>query len=194
MDGNVDLTLESGETCAILVTDKDVECDVRMETESETVLSSFVFRRTNAFTVGEKDLSTVDICEEEKPITLGPWESTVGAEFSGSGVYKTAFDRPDTDAVLDLGDVKYTCEVFVNGKSLGIKVMPPYRYDLPSDVLEDSNVLEIRVSNTPANQYQFTDSFDKWGKWQLTPYHERQLLFDRDVLDSGLYGPVKILH
>jgi hypothetical protein len=72
--------------------------------------------------------------------------------------------------------------------------MPPYRYDLPSDVLEDSNVLEIRVSNTPSNQYQFTDSFDKWGKWQLTPYHERQLLFDRDVLESGLYGPVKILH
>ena len=193
-DGKVGLTLESGETCAVLVTDKDIECDVRRETESETVLSSFVFRRTNAFTVGEKDLSTVDICEEEKPITLGPWESTVGIEFSGSGVYKTAFDRPDTDAVLDLGDVKYTCEVFVNGVSLGIKVMPPYRYDLPSDVLEDSNVLEIRVSNTPANQYQFTISFEKWGKWQLTPYHDRQLIFDRDVLDSGLYGPVKILH
>lgn len=27
-----------------------------------------------------------------------------------------------------------------------------------------------------------------------TPYHERQLLFDRDTLDSGLYGPVKIFY
>jgi hypothetical protein len=70
--------------------------------------------------------------------------------------------------------------------------MPPYRYELPEDLIKDENKLEIRVTNTPGNQYQFTKSFDKWGKWQLTPYHERQLLFDRDTLDSGLFGPVRM--
>ena len=95
--------------------------------------------------------------------------------------------------MLDLGEVKYTCEVFINGNSLGVKVMPPYRYEIPTELLADDNKLEIRVSNTPGNQMQFTKSFENFGKWQLTNYHERQLVFDRDNLDSGLYGPVKIL-
>jgi hypothetical protein len=116
----------------------------------------------------------------------------VGIEFSGSGIYETSFKKPKSPAVLDLGDVRYTCEVFINGKSLGVKIMPPYRYELPEDLIKDENKLEIRVTNTPGNQYQFTKSFDKWGKWQLTPYHERQLLFDRDTLDSGLFGPVRM--
>ena len=71
--------------------------------------------------------------------------------------------------------------------------MKPYRYELPEELLREDNKLEIRVTNTPGNQYQFTKVFDKWGKWQMTPYAERQMLFDRDTLDSGLYGPVKLL-
>ena len=65
-----------------------------------------------------------------------------------------------------------------------------YRYLLPASLLQDVNSLEIRVSNTPGNQHQFTNSFRKWGSWQLTPYHDIQKLFDIETLDSGLYGPV----
>ena len=142
--------------------------------------------------IGEKELETHDIEEEARPIVLGCWADRVGIAFSGSGIYETGFRRTKSGAVLDLGDVRHTCEVFLNGKSLGVKVMSPYRYELPDELLSEDNKLEIRVSNTPGNQYQYTKSFDKWGKWQLTAYHERQLLFDRDTLYSGLYGPVRI--
>ena len=192
-DGAVSVTLESGETGAVLLTAETMECDVYAEFTNSQELSDFTFRRTNSFVIGEKELETHDVKEEARPIKLGCWADRVGIEFSGSGIYQTEFQRPKPGAVLDLGDVRYTCEAFVNGKSLGVKVMPPYRYELPDELLLDTNTLEIRVSNTPGNQYQFTKSFDKWGSWQLSPYHERELLFDRDTLASGLFGPVKIL-
>ena len=189
------VTVPSGDTVAILLTNEDIECDKLPIAPTDFIeLSEFAFRRTNSFIIGEKDLETHDIVEKAKPMSLGCWAERVGIEFSGSGVYETSFKRPQSPAVLDLGDVRYTTEVFINGKSLGVKVMPPYRYALSEELLCDINKLEIRISNTPANQYQFTKSFDKWGKWQLTPFHERQLLFDRDTLDSGLYGPVRLYY
>ena len=194
-DGAISVTLEMGDTCAVLLTEEAIECEkVPTLPKNSTELCGFSFRRTNSFIIGDKDLETYDIEEKAEPIGLGCWAERVGVEFSGSGIYETTFKSPSAPAVLDLGEVRYTCEAFINGRSLGVKVMPPYRYEIPEDVLSDDNKLEIRVTNTPGNQYQYTKSFDKWGKWQLTPYHERQLLFDRDTLDSGLYGPVKIFY
>ena len=191
-DGVLDLTLGSGETAVILLSSEELECESVTDTRSAIVLDSFTFRRTNSFVIEELDLCSYDIDEAAEPIELGPWAERVGIEFSGSGIYETSFKMPSGNAVLDLGDVRYTCEVFVNGESLGTRVMPPYRYELPSELLREENKLEIRVSNTPGNQMQFTKAFDKYGEWQLTSYHKRQLIFDRDTLESGLFGPVKI--
>ena len=193
LDGAAGVELQSGEMCAILVTDEDIKCEECLAPTNSIELSDFSFRRTNSFVIGERELESHNIEEKAEPIKLGCWADRVGIEFSGSGIYETRFARPSNSAVLDLGEVRYTCEVFLNGSSLGVKVMPPYRYELPDGLLREDNLLEIRVSNTPGNQYQFSKSLDKWGSWQMTPYHERQLLFDRDTLDSGLYGPVKIL-
>ncbi|MBR2343757.1 MAG: hypothetical protein IKA64_05840 [Clostridia bacterium] len=192
-DGAATLTLLSGDTVGVLFTCDTVECDTPRERDNSVELTGFTFRRTNSFIVGEKELESRDIEETAEPISLGPWADRVGIEFSGSGIYETSFERPAAGAVLDLGEVLYTAEVFLNGKSLGVRVMPPYTFELPSELLLDRNKLEIRVSNTPANQMQFTKSLDKWAPWQMTPYHERQLVFDRDSLESGLFGPVRIL-
>ena len=95
---------------------------------------------------------------------------------------------------MDLGEVKYTCEVTLNGHPLGVKVMPPYRYDLPAGLMKEQNQLSIRVSNTAGNEYLHTRTFDKWAPWQLSTYHQKQLEFCKDTLDSGLYGPVRLLY
>ncbi len=93
---------------------------------------------------------------------------------------------------LDLGEVRYTCEAFVNGNSLGVQVMAPYRFLLCKADLQEDNLLEIRVTNTAANAYQYTKSFEKWQPWQLGPYWNRQQIFREDYLSGGLIGPVKI--
>ena len=71
--------------------------------------------------------------------------------------------------------------------------MPPYRVSVPAGLLREENVLEITVTNTPANQFVHTDFFDKWETWQLSTYYEREKKMAKDSAFGGLYGPVKLL-
>ncbi|MCL5674678.1 MAG: hypothetical protein M1501_02890 [Candidatus Omnitrophica bacterium] len=70
---------------------------------------------------------------------------------------------------LDLGEVFNAAEVFVNGKSLGRRILPPWKYKLPELTKKGTFNLEIRIINTPQNLY---------GKKRVK---------------SGLLGPVRFL-
>lgn len=194
--GKVKLTLESGEMAVLFSTEEVLDAKECMDYAEECCsLEDFKFRRSNRFVIGEKTYESMEVQEESKETTLGDWSHYIGKEFSGTGIYETEFQLSDCDEdlCLDLGEVHYTCEAFLNGKSLGVKVMKPYKYELPKELLQNKNVLEVRVSNTPANEYSYTKSFDKWAKWQLSPYWEKEKLFQKDSISGGLYGPVKIL-
>ena len=158
--------------------------------------NEFSFRKSNQFLIGDMNFISKDIQEEEQVVELGDWVNIVGKEFSGSGIYRTLFKKPENSGtlLLDLGKVHYSCEVFVNGKSLGILPMSPYRCEIPESIVQEDNVLEIRVSNTPANEYESTTSFDKWQIWQLTTYHNTQKLYHADSISGGLIGPVKLYY
>ncbi len=162
----------------------------------EIALQDFTFRRSKRFVIGDMEFESHILEENEVPAVLGDWSQYTGIDFSGSGIYKTRFSLPEKASKirLDLGKVCCSCEVFVNGKSVGVKAMTPYVVEIPGDLLEEDNLLEIRVSNTGANEYLYTDSFDKWQPWQLTGYRDMEKVFHADSLASGLYGPVKILY
>lgn len=192
-NGVVKFRMQAGETVALLYTEEKGET---LCVEQEKFLDGiYTFRKTKQFVFGEMTYSYDAVQDEEKSVALGDWREIVGESFSGSGVYKTTFKKPENTKetlVLDLGKVSHSCEVFLNGKSLGVRVFTPYRYEIPSVLLQDENILEIRVSNTPANELQYTKSFDKWAKWQLSPYYDNAIEFDKDCLDGGLFGPVKL--
>lgn len=188
--GECTLELQSGETSAIYLTESSLDAENEASYKSETRLDNFKIRRTNSFVIGEMNFENYDIEEDSVPVKLGDWSEIVGCDFSGSCVYSTSFLGVNNDAILELGDVKYDAEVILNGKSLGVKIMKPYRFEIPKELMRAENTLEIRVTNTPGNQYHYTKSFDKWQPWQLTPYVEKENIFDNDTLASGLYGPV----
>ena len=110
------------------------------------------------------EFETHTLNEDEKPTVLGDWCEYTGKEFSGSGIYKTTFTLPQkvSKIRLDLGKVCCSCEVFINGKSLGIIALDPYVLEIPGELLKEENTLKIRVTNSAANEYLFTNSFDKW--------------------------------
>ena len=192
-DGSVTVALESGECSALYLTEEILSVSDEICGEHHVTLDGpFTFRRTERFVIGDlyPEYSLID--EAPIPATLGEWSSMTGREFSGSGIYETHFTHTGGNAILDLGDVRHTCEVFLNGRSLGVRVMKPYRYEIPSEWLCEDNLLRIRVSNTPGNQHQYTKSFDKYKTWQLSVYKKAQDTFDRDTLDSGLFGPIQI--
>ena len=68
-----------------------------------------------------------------------------------------------------------TAEVRVNGQAAGVRVAPPWTFDISSLVRAGSNRIEVLVYNTASNHYlTVPTSYNK-------PTH------------SGLLGPVRIL-
>lgn len=59
--------------------------------------------------------------------------------------------------LLEVTDAKEGMEVFVNGKSAGIQIVPPYRYDLTGLAEAGENKLVIEVATTLERQcYEMT--------------------------------------
>jgi len=70
--------------------------------------------------------------------------------------------------------VSATAEVFVNGKSVGVRVASPWIFDLTDAVQSGTNTIEVLVYNTLSNHYQTIPS-----SYRGDPV-------------SGLLGPVRL--
>lgn len=165
---------------------------------------TFTFRRVRAFRIDPDGLHDESIDEPFAPIALGDWRSVVGDGFSGDGVYRFAFDAVPGKAIrLDCGDVRYACRCTLNGRPVGERSGAPFRFDLPAEQVQTHNVVELTVSNTAANAYATTRVFDAYripqpGDWtavtsgspSVGPYHAKTLVFERDSLPGGWFGPL----
>ncbi|MEA4823286.1 MAG: glycosyl hydrolase [Clostridiaceae bacterium] len=152
------------------------------------------FRRLRGVTLTPDGIDSAGIEEPYQRVPLGDWRDTAGAYFSGDAEYLFEFDAPadeDADYTLDLGDVRFSCEVTLNDTPVGKAVFTPFTFRLPK--LQPRNILTVRVSNTMANAYAGCD-FTQWHPaWTLGPYHAIERDFERESLASGLFGPVRIL-
>ncbi len=69
--------------------------------------------------------------------------------FSGFIAYETEADYPGAGrTVLEIRDAGEDVEVFVNGVSAGIQVLPPFRYDISGLLQKGRNTLRIEVATT----------------------------------------------
>ena len=75
------------------------------------------------------------------------------ADSCGESVYTTRFslEKTATKYVLDLGDVYYTAEVYINGKAVGKRSWKPFRFDITDYVQSGENAIEIRVKASDYN-------------------------------------------
>ncbi len=100
-------------------------------------------------------------------VTAGKWQLSNGnmdwtrlgsaelTEIMATGRYRTTFDIPTRSKeriVLDLGDVRETAKVTVNGREAATLFAVPYRIDITPYVHEGSNTLDVEVCNLPANR------------------------------------------
>jgi hypothetical protein len=70
-------------------------------------------------------------------------------EFSGTIRYETAFEVGNLErATLNIEEAYEGVEVWVNSNYAGMKVAPPYRFDISNHLVNGSNDLRIEVTNT----------------------------------------------
>ncbi len=196
-NGVLEIALAIGETAVILLTDETLKGENKKEfREKFDISNEFLFRKETELICNENGFENIKHSDEATPITLGDWSYLIGEAYSGSGVYETTFALPDEkvgkEGEIDLGDVHFMAQVYLNDQPLGTALMPPYRLKIPAGVLVEKNKLKMVVANTSANWYVHNDYFDKWKTEELSPYFEAELDFAKDIVSGGLYGPVTL--
>ena len=127
--------------------------------------------------------------------------------FSGTASYKTTFEKPGfkaTDYMLDLGKVCESADVYLNGEKLATLIGPEFQLTIDDGKLQDTNNLEVQVTNLMANRII---DMDKKGIDYKKFYNVNFAARDRKDMDdnglfnaknwkpleSGLIGPVKLI-
>ena len=124
-------------------------------------------------------------------------------ELAGTGVYETTFDiaRRDTTATmrLELGDVRESARVFLNGVPLGVAWCAPFAIDFSGELLaEGKNTLRIEVTNLPANRIAAYDrrkvAWRKFKEINVVDINYKKTTYDGwQPVPSGLKGRVRLL-
>ncbi|MBQ7596223.1 MAG: beta galactosidase jelly roll domain-containing protein, partial [Clostridia bacterium] len=197
-EGILDLSLAVGETAVILLTSETLDAEsIKDFCGCIDIDGTFLMRKDKELICDKNGFDTKNHTGKFIPVRLGDWSYLIGEAYSGSCVYKTEFTLTDEntgkEVMLDLGDVHFAAEVYLNGKNLGAALMPPYRVRIPAGILNKENELKIVVTNTSANWYTSTDYFDKWNISELSPYFEDEKALAKKSVSGGLYGPVKLL-
>ncbi|MFM7320026.1 MAG: glycosyl hydrolase [Armatimonadota bacterium] len=117
-------------------------------------------------------------------------------DFAGTARYQTRVELPAEGQrwTLDLGDVRHSVRVCVNGAVVGTRIAPPWRIPLPP--IPGRHVeLELEVTNLDANGLAALDRRGvDWKPFFLVGADYKPFDASRwDPLPSGLIGPVRML-
>ena len=139
--------------------------------------------------------------KDSEMANLKSWTS-LGDEaeaFSGTAVYQVNFDKPNTKAdnwQLNLGDVRESAKVWINGNYIGEAWSNPFQVKT-GNLKDKNNTLTIEVTNLAANRIRAKEL--RGEEWKI--FHEINMVnkdyerFDAtkwDAMPSGLLGPVTI--
>jgi|WetSurMetagenome_2_1015567.scaffolds.fasta_scaffold01872_6 hypothetical protein len=113
-------------------------------------------------------------------INTGDWSKIDGLRaYSGGAWYRKTININSGDLKnkleIDLGDLVSSAELFINGRSAGVKLSPPWKFDITEFARQGENRIEVLIYNTLANNYTSIP----------TRY--------RGEIKSGLIGPVTLL-
>jgi hypothetical protein len=121
--------------------------------------------------------------------------------FAGTARYTLDFnasDKAPDDYLLDLGDVRESARVSINGQPVGTLWSLPFQVRVGSFIKPGMNKLEIEVTNLAANRIRDLDARKvEWKKFHEINYvNVHYQPFDAsqwEMADSGLLGPVKLI-
>lgn len=144
------------------------------------------------------------ISTEFKMDSLKSWTQipdSMAQYFDGYGEYSNNFSVPAKNigqkAKIELGDVRETAEVWINGQRLGTAWCLPFEIDIPEGILKEENEIKIKVRNLSANHIRYMDQQKvPWKKfYDINMVDIEYKPFDASgwrAVSSGLLGPITI--
>lgn len=194
------LQLASGESAIIKTFNTDIQAKewsywTKTNDQFELTEWSFSFLETAPQTTNEP-LSLTSL------ISWTEFKQPNASTLMGTGLYthKLKVDKPipdDAEWVLDLGDVRESARVRINNQEVTTLWAVPFRCPIARYLKPGENILEVEVTNLPANRIAEMDRQQiPWRKfkdinivglnYQKTGYAHWQ------PMPSGLLGPVKV--
>ena len=195
--GKVHIALRSGESRILQTSTQPVQCvTTKLQQASELSLDGpWTLRFTEEAPRVEGTFTL------EKPQT---WEtlSDSAAVTMGTGVYTTTFKLTKQQArkqwLIDLGDVRESARVYLNGQFLGCAWAVPFVLDCRDALKKGKNELRIEVTNLPANRIKDLDRKGyKWRKFNeinvVDINYKRTTYEGWEPVKSGLNSEVKLI-
>lgn len=119
--------------------------------------------------------------------TLKDLKDTEYVNFMGKAIYRTKIQVKDTNRkILNLGKVWGLNELFVNGKSCGVKWFGYRIYDLTDFLIKGENEIEVHVITTMGNYMKTLKDNQTAQKFTILKSK------DQPIQSMGLIGPVAI--
>ena len=198
---SVRMQLASGESMILKVfSDKEVEAKAWAYYTPQTVSLSIDGGWTLSFPESEPAIKgTYDIG------TLGSWteqEIPNATVNMGTGLYRVEFDLPaamnPAEWMLDLGDVRESARIRINGQQVATLFAVPFRTLVGEYLKPGKNVLEVEVTNLPANRIaEYDRQGIKWRKFKdinvVGINYKKGGYGHWHTVPSGLLGPVKLI-
>jgi hypothetical protein len=196
----LDICLRSGESMILQTFDEtlDNNCGVNIANktiETRTISGPWTLSFTESEPVISKtyqlqQLQTWEELDEQTKILMG------------TGVYTTTFKLPKGNYkegkwVIDLGDVRESARVYINGQFIGCAWSVPFVLDCQQTLKAGDNEIRIEVTNLPANRIADLDRRGvKWRKMEeinVVDINYKKTTYDQwEPVPSGLNSEIKI--
>ena len=136
-------------------------------------------------------LQTWETLDEQTKVTMG------------TGVYTTRFkmskkENPAGPWLIDLGDVRESARVYINGQFIGCAWCVPFVLDTKGTLKVGDNELRIEVTNLPANRIADLDRRGvQWRKMEeinvVDINYKKTLYVQWEPMPSGLNSQVRLI-
>lgn len=211
-DHKIHLALRSGESIILQTFD-----DVPQQQPADLLKGlASIYHQTSTAHVKEYPLDgpwTLSFMEEAPKVTETftldhpqTWESLSDETkvTMGTGVYETTITLKKKDLrrafkwKIDLGDVRESARVYINGEYIGCAWSVPFVLDCMLALKAGKNTIRIEVTNLPANRISELDRKGvKWRKMEeinVVDINYKKTLYDNwEPMPSGLNSQVRLL-
>ena len=132
-------------------------------------------------------------CNRKSQSDLKKWSAFGLEQYTGFLLYENEFSitQPLKNVQLDLGQVSYMAEVWVNDSLIGSRLWAPFTFDITKYARTGKNKVRIKVGNLYLNESTVNVDWNIFihGKNRSTHGMNQP---DRKDFDAGLLGPVQI--